>query len=318
MAKTLKPRLSRILEEGGHGSDIAEEKKDFDAKRAAAVEKAVGEKEPIEEQEAIQEHEATVKKASKEPYKKALNDLLFPIPNAKPTSHRTKEQLAYQKFIVRQTIKDILVRILTDSDTASNNCSEIARVDNVIGFFAEELLEAMIGNSKLALKVSGASNVTLSFVEVKKKGVVTEQSFQDVQDLCEVWEKESVARRNKATTWKEVAPRENALYYVYPQILNYMEQYITRLSKLREDGGYHESITLIYVVKDMVFQNGGEVDPQSLLEFSSLKRAGSGFEGQGHEQPRSLHVSSLKQFDMPMMINAGNFLAQSMFLLNQL
>ncbi|KAH8926850.1 hypothetical protein BT69DRAFT_1395160 [Atractiella rhizophila] len=176
-------------------SDIAEEKKDVDAKRATAVEKAVGEKEPIEEQEAIQEHEATAKKASKEPYKKALKDLLFPIPNAKPTRLSEKSKCVPKEH-------------LAHSDTASNNCSEIARVDNVIGFFAEELLEVMIGNSKLALKVSGASNITVSFVEVKKKGVVTEQSFQDVQDLCEVWEKKSVARRNKANTWKEVTPRE--------------------------------------------------------------------------------------------------------------
>ncbi|KAH8928562.1 hypothetical protein BT69DRAFT_1293255 [Atractiella rhizophila] len=236
-------------------SDIAEQKKDVDAKRAATVEKAVGEKEPIEEQEAIQEHEATVKKASKEPYKKALKDLLFPIPNAKPTrlsekskcvppakgtacmvvatsSHPFCQALgkiicAFHPVRTRYQLNETkltgMLEYRSEVHRPTDDKGRSTRVDNVIGFFAEELLEVMIRNSKLALKVSGASNITVSFVEVKlnltswlEKGVVTEQSFQDVQDLCEVWEKKSVARRNKANTWKEVTPRENALYYVYP------------------------------------------------------------------------------------------------------
>ncbi|KAH8926840.1 hypothetical protein BT69DRAFT_1294511 [Atractiella rhizophila] len=48
--------------------------------------------------------------------------------------------------------------------------------------------------------MASASNINVSFLEVKKKGAVLEKDFQEVQDVLEAWAKKSAHYRQRTNT----------------------------------------------------------------------------------------------------------------------
>ncbi|KAH8928551.1 hypothetical protein BT69DRAFT_1293245 [Atractiella rhizophila] len=206
-------------------------------KRAVEAKKASGENKAILEQEANQKHEASVKRAVKQPCKRALKDLLVPIPNAKPTYGypRNEEDVSRDVFApvcqalgkMIYALQPVQTRQQVNITTGMLEClSEVHR--SVHDNDRSRAPRGHDWNSNQAgwnraqsggvQDMASASSINLSLLEVK--GAVLEKDFQEVQDVLEAWAKKSVRDRKLTDTWQDVISRENALHYVYPQIIN--------------------------------------------------------------------------------------------------
>ncbi|KAH8923412.1 hypothetical protein BT69DRAFT_1366193 [Atractiella rhizophila] len=211
---------------------------------------------------------------------KAINDLLVPVPNAIATYAfpRTEEDVslhvncdiispvfqalgkvicAIQPYTTRKQQanfgKSVMLECRSEVHKSTIHGSPV-RVDLLIGFFAKEVLAAMMEEGsegeQVANKPQSSSKGTkvediyTSFVEVKKRGVVLMEHFKDIQTRFEGWGKLKGGRKqDDLNKWSTLIPTSNPLHFIYPQVLRYNEAYDTKYGALTD----HDLTTLIYV-----------------------------------------------------------------------